>query len=50
MTIEIRANMAEFQEKGASLAGIEPATSRLTVERANQLRHRDMDSSATARN
>ena len=29
--------------KDESSAGLEPATSRLTVERANQLRHEDSD-------
>ena len=29
------------KKKVASLGGLEPPTSRLTVERANQLRHRD---------
>ena len=33
-------------QKEESSAGLEPATSRLTVERANQLRHEDLRSSA----
>ena len=31
------------REKEESSAGLEPATSRLTVERANQLRHEDLN-------
>ena len=30
------------EEKISSLGGIEPPTSRLTVERANRLRHEDL--------
>jgi hypothetical protein len=37
------------QEKHlSSLGGFEPPTFRLTAERANQLRHRDLDSSFSA--
>ena len=34
-------NSALSKSKRKSLGGLEPPTSRLTVERANQLRHRD---------
>ena len=31
-----------LRKKGPSLGGLEPPTFRLTVERANRLRHRDL--------
>ena len=36
-----RNKLLEGEKKIKSLGGLEPPTSRLTVERANQLRHKD---------
>ena len=35
--------LREMEKKRASLGGLEPPTFRLTAERANRLRHRDLD-------